>query len=62
MNACMLHTDISSLVTKMELRYQQAIKSNEPFSVLKKHYVELKQVKQALVANKTGLQPVPPNS
>lgn len=61
MNACMLHTDITLLLNTMELRYQQAIKSNEPFSVLKKHYSELKQVRKA-AAGKTILQSAPANS
>lgn len=38
-------TDRNMLLTRMEIRYYQAIRNNEPFSVIKKYYAELKQVK-----------------
>lgn len=55
MNAYPLETDLRLLLKRMEISYYQAIKSNEPFSVIKKHYAELKQLKQQMAVQVVAL-------
>lgn len=63
MNAYPVEKDLRLLLKRMEISYYQAIKSNEPFSVIKKHYAELKQLKQQIAVPAVALpNPVIPSA
>ncbi|BAV08321.1 hypothetical protein SAMN05421788_112130 [Filimonas lacunae] len=49
MSVHLRETDKNQLLTRMEMQYFQAIRNNEPFSVIKQYYAEYKQLKASLL-------------